>query len=272
MSEQPHRAPEPSRTTRLLVVDDSDDIRLMLRLAVEERADVELVAEADNGEEAIALAGALRPDLLVLDVEMPVLDGISALPRLRQVAPDTRVVMLSALAEPVYEERARAAGAVAYVHKSTPVTVLIDELLSAADLLDSVLHTLSSTHHGVAGDVTSPRLARRFLSDTLDSWGATDVVDTVTLLVSELVANVVVHTSTTPAVSVRLLTDRVHVEVSDGDPTLPEVKAAGIAATSGRGMAMVDALAMAWGAVPVEGGKIVWFDVARTPARDPHPS
>ena len=87
---------------------------------------------------------------------MPVLDGISALPRLRQVAPDTRVVMLSGLAEPVYEERARAAGAVAYVHKSTPVTVLIDELLSAADLLDSVLHTLSSTHQGVAGRRREP--------------------------------------------------------------------------------------------------------------------
>ena len=118
----PTFAPRAVRPARLMTVDDSDDMRLLLRLAVEDRTDVELVAEADNGEQAVALVGALRPDLLVLDVEMPVLDGISALPQLRRVSPDTRVVMLSNLAEPAYERRARAAGAVAYVHKSTPVT------------------------------------------------------------------------------------------------------------------------------------------------------
>src|SRR5436305_761121 len=158
-------ASQTVRPARLVVVDDSRDIRLLLRLSVEQRTDVEVVAEADNGEQAIALVGALRPDLVILDVEMPVLDGISALPKLREVSPDTRVVMLSNLAEPVYEQRARAAGAVAYVRKSTPVVGLVDELLRAADLLDSVVETLSGTYQGVAGDLTSPRQARRFLSE-----------------------------------------------------------------------------------------------------------
>ena len=72
--------------------------------------------------------------------------------------------------------------------------------------------------------------------------------------------------------SVRLLSDRVHVEVSDGDPVLPTKRDVGDQATSGRGIAMVDALALAWGAAPLEGGKVVWFDVAREPARDPHPT
>lgn len=256
--------------TRVVVADDSPDALLMLRLAIEGRDDVDLVAEAVNGEQAIAVAGALRPDLLVLDVEMPVLDGISALPRLREVAPNTRVVMLSNVAEPMIENRARAAGAVAYVHKSTPVTVLVDELLRAAALLESVLGTLSAGHKGAARDTLSPGHARRFLSETLDAWGESGVADTVALLVSELVANVVVHTSSAPEVSVRLLNDRVHVEVTDGDPNLPQPQVVGTDSVSGRGIAMVEALSLAWGAAAVDGGKVVWFDVARSSDPDLH--
>ena len=75
-----------------MIADDTDDIRLMLDIALGRRADVELVGEATDGQQAIDLVAALRPDLLVLDIAMPVLDGLSAAPRIREVSPETRVV------------------------------------------------------------------------------------------------------------------------------------------------------------------------------------
>ena len=240
-------------------------MRLLLHLAMEGRDDVQLVAEAADGEQTIDLVAALRPDLLVLDVEMPVLDGLSALPRLRSVSPDTRVVMFSALDSPQNRARAASSGATAYVQKGAAISDLVDELLRAGDLLDAVLDTLlpSTSHLDLPNDATGPSRARRFVTDTLTSWGTSELLSTVELLVSELVTNVVLHTSTAPEVSVRLLGDRVHVEVADADATPPAPRDAGPAATNGRGMALVDALSVAWGWTPTASGKVVWFDVAR---------
>ena len=253
------------RARRVVIADDTADIRLMLHIAMTQRADVELVGEARDGQEAIDLVAALRPDLLVLDIDMPVLDGLSALPRIREVAPDTRVVMLTAISNSEYRERAHAAGAVAYVEKTTSIRVLVDELLRATDLLGTLLGTLTpSVHEGVAGDARTPTEARLFVTDTLASWGEDDLADVVELLVSELVTNVVVHTEVAPRVSVRLGRDIVHVEVFDADPTMPAPRTPDRHATSGRGIPLVEMLSLDWGTTPVSGGKVVWFDVART--------
>jgi DNA-binding NarL/FixJ family response regulator len=260
-------AAAPPRRIRVAVADDTADMRLLLRTAMERRNDVELIGEATNGQEAIELAAALRPDLLVLDLAMPVLDGFDALPTLATVAPDTRIVILSALPATIHAVAARDAGAAAYLEKSAPIEVLIDELLRGANLVDAVLEGLSAAARLALGrDPTGPAQARRFVGATLGSWQETTLVDTVQLLVTELVTNVLVHTTTMPNVRIALLRDRVHVEVSDSDPTPPTVRHPPATAASGRGMALVQALASTWGTIRVDGGKVVWFDLERTRA------
>ena len=81
---------------RILIVDDNDDIRLLLRLQLEVLDFVEELYEATNGVEAIEQAGAHQPDLVLLDLGMPVMSGDAALPLLRTVAPSAYLVVHSA--------------------------------------------------------------------------------------------------------------------------------------------------------------------------------
>ncbi len=83
-------------TTRVLLVDDSEDMRLLCRLVLESDPLIEVCGEAANGAEAIECAGIDRPDVIVLDVEMPVMDGFTALPQLRERHPDIPVIMITA--------------------------------------------------------------------------------------------------------------------------------------------------------------------------------
>src|SRR5437660_1683704 len=92
--------PMGARTTgkvRVLLVDDLSDIRLVMRLLLEADGRAEVVGEAADGAEAVRLAGELHPDAVVLDLRMPGMDGVTALPLIRDAAPGTVVVALSAL-------------------------------------------------------------------------------------------------------------------------------------------------------------------------------
>jgi DNA-binding NarL/FixJ family response regulator len=101
---------------RLLLVDDHTLLRQGLRRVVED-AGFDVVGEAADGEEAVRLAVDLQPDLVLMDVSMPVLDGIEATRRLRQSVPEARVVMLTMHGEEDTVTRALRAGAVAYLLK-----------------------------------------------------------------------------------------------------------------------------------------------------------
>jgi len=101
---------------RLLLVDDHTLLRQGLRRAVEE-AGFDVVGEAADGQEALQLAAQLRPDLILMDVTMPVLDGIEATRRLRQLVPEARVVILTMHGEEDTMDQALRAGAVAYLLK-----------------------------------------------------------------------------------------------------------------------------------------------------------
>jgi DNA-binding NarL/FixJ family response regulator len=252
------------RPLRVVIVDDTPDMRLLLRTALAGRPDLQLVGEAGDGAVAIELAAGLRPDLLILDIEMPVLDGLSALPQLQAVAPDTRIVILSAFPASVHAHTALSAGAVAYVEKSTPITELLDELLRGADLLEAVAESLAaSARTSFSRDLGTPSVARRCIASTLATWETVDPIETIQLLVTELVTNVIVHTPGTPDVRVSLHPDFVHVEVSDPDAVTLSPHHASIDESSGRGLHLVESLAAAWGFVQVDDGKVVWFDVAR---------
>ena len=86
-----------SGKVRVLLVDDLPDIRLVMRLLLEADGRCDVVGEAADGAEAVRLAGELHPDAVVLDLRMPGMDGISALPLIRGAAPGAVVVALSAL-------------------------------------------------------------------------------------------------------------------------------------------------------------------------------
>lgn len=103
--------------------------------------------------------------------------------------------------------------------------------------------------------------ARRFAAATLESWGRGDLVDTVALLVSEVVTNVVLHAGTAGELVVERRDGRVRIEVHDGTGQLPQRKAYGEEASTGRGLALVELLADDWGAEPTDAGKRVWFEV-----------
>lgn len=264
---------EPREPLRVLLVDDSPDLLALLRTLFADRPHLEVAGQAGDGEAAVAMAASIQPELIVLDIAMPVLDGVAALPRLLEASPESRVVMLSALPRETSAPAALAAGAAAYVQKSVDTESLVDEILGGAGLLETALRSLSAiARESYAADPRSVGASRRFMTSTLEQWGERELADTITLLLSELVTNAVVHAQAAPDVTVRLLPDRVHVEVTDTapdtDPDAVRAKELDETSTGGRGLAMVEALSMGWGSVPLPGGKVVWFDVARTQATD----
>jgi DNA-binding NarL/FixJ family response regulator len=77
---------------RLLICDDAPDAREAVKVSLAEQPEIEIVGEAGNGEEAISAAADLHPDVILMDVKMPVVDGIVATKRIRDVLPRTRIV------------------------------------------------------------------------------------------------------------------------------------------------------------------------------------
>jgi response regulator NasT len=110
-----------SPATRILVAEDETLIRMDLVEMLTE-AGYEIIAQATNGEEAIALANEHKPDLAILDVQMPVLDGISAAEKIIVIAP---VLMLTAFSQRELVDRARDAGVMAYVVKPFTISDLV---------------------------------------------------------------------------------------------------------------------------------------------------
>ncbi|HSL30015.1 MAG TPA: response regulator transcription factor [Anaerolineales bacterium] len=101
----------------VLLVDDHVNLRKSLRFMLESSEDIEVIATASNGVEAISEARKHCPDVAVVDISMPVMDGIEATRQIRQHCQFTRVVMLSILDNPEYVQRALEVGAVGFVLK-----------------------------------------------------------------------------------------------------------------------------------------------------------
>jgi DNA-binding NarL/FixJ family response regulator len=121
-----------TRPIRLLLVDPQQAVRrgLKMRLALEE--DLEVVGEAGDATEAIPLARALRPDVIVMDIEMPGVSGIGITERLRAVAPQSAVVIFTLRDDAATRERARAAGAAAFVAKHRTEEALLTAIRGVA--------------------------------------------------------------------------------------------------------------------------------------------
>jgi len=253
----------PVAAVRVLVVDDEPDLRLLVRMVLERTQRFEVVGEAGDGLAAIALAEEHQPDLTLLDLSMPRMSGVAALPRIREVAPRSKVVILSGW-DPANAVEHTGAGAVAYLEKGISPTRLVDELLVVAGVLETVEQAVLQAKAQMAGEPASAGSARRFVAETLQRWDAANDLDTVSLLVSELVSNAIVHAQSDFEVSVLLRGHTIRIEVDDQSDAPPVPRDADIDDDSGRGMALVEALAIGWGVTERDGsGKTVWFEVPR---------
>jgi len=134
---------------KLLVVDDHEVLRQGLRFMLRGEPDVEIVGEATDGSEALELLRRLEPDVVLMDVRMPELDGLAALARIREDGSSVAVLMLSTYDDPAYVEEALRSGAAGYLLK----TVQPDELLRA-------IRAVSSGDGYLQAEITKPVLRR----------------------------------------------------------------------------------------------------------------
>jgi DNA-binding NarL/FixJ family response regulator len=258
---------------RVLVVDDDPDYRWLVRLALAPGSGFEVVAEAGDGREAVAEAANARPDVVLLDCTMPGADAFDALPGLREVAPDARIVLVSGHDAADLRVASRSAGAVGYLTKETPARRLGAELSALVGLVEAVEQLLAEASQRFEQDAQSPRAARRFVSQALTAVDDDDLTDTVTLLVSELVTNAVLHAGSEVEVLVRLTATAARVEVTDASAQAVAPRDAASDEDSGRGLALVGNLARRWGVREAPGGgKTVWFEVDRGPGVGGDPS
>ncbi|MGW3999006.1 response regulator [Amycolatopsis sp. NPDC004772] len=143
-------------TTRILLCDDQQLVRVGLRMIVESQDGLTVVGEAANGEEAVTLTRELRPDLVLMDVRMPVLDGVTATARICAELPDVRVLIITTFDLDEYAYAALRGGASGFLVKDAPA----EEMLVA---IRGVLRGDSM----VSPSVTR-RLLDRYLADDRD--------------------------------------------------------------------------------------------------------
>lgn len=113
---------------RVVVADDADGVRDLICLLLDLEPDFTVVGRATNGAEAIDLVSATGPDLVLLDVLMPVLDGMAALPRVRRLVPDARVVLFTGFSAHTMRDDALALGADDVMEKGLGSGSLVDRL------------------------------------------------------------------------------------------------------------------------------------------------
>jgi DNA-binding NarL/FixJ family response regulator len=139
---------------RILLADDHTILRQGLRSILEHQADFEVVAEADNGRQAVEFVRQLRPDVVVMDIAMPLLNGILATEQIRRETRCTHILILTQHENEEHIRRALAAGASGYLLKDTDSEALIN--------------AIRSVHKGES--ILSPAVTRLVIEDYL-RWG-----------------------------------------------------------------------------------------------------
>lgn len=257
-----------SSSYRVVIADDVADMRFLLRKALERSGRFTVVGEAGNGREAVAQAAEHRPDLALLDLSMPVMDGLEALPQIRGAVPDCTVVVLSGFDTDAMQGKAIDAGAAAYLVKGLQPNDLVDRLLAQLQPpkpvagapqippLDAPGMTFT-----LAAELSSVRQARRLVQGVLRDWSREDVADEVLLLTSELVTNAVVHARSEVKLTVVPIGSNLRVEVADSGEGSLQLREADENAVHGRGLMLVEAMSRSWGTSADEARKMVWFEI-----------
>ena len=183
-----------SKRIRVLLADDHVLIRAGLRLVVEAQADLTVVGEAGDGREAVAMAESLKPDVVVMDIGMPNLNGIEAARQVLEKAPDAQIVMLSMHSDEGYVLRALKAGAKAYLLKDSAEADLARAIRAAAEgksffspavgkvLLEDYVRKLQRTGGEDSYELLSPR-EREILQLVAEGKSSKDIANLLNLSV-----------------------------------------------------------------------------------------
>jgi DNA-binding NarL/FixJ family response regulator len=135
------------RAIQVLIVEDHMVVRQGLKALLEGEGDIKVVGEAENGRMAVEMANKLRPDVILMDIAMPQLNGLEATRQILASHPETRVILLSAYKDDAYIEKATALGAVGYLIKQTS--------------LDAIAKVIREVHRGRV--FFSPEVAKHLI-------------------------------------------------------------------------------------------------------------
>lgn len=152
-------------TPRILLADDHAVLRAGLRLLLTSQNEFDVVGEASSGTEALSLAERLQPDLILLDLSMPALGGLDALPALRKLVPSARILILTMHDDPQYLRQALKHGASGYALKKAADS----ELLSA---MRSVLRGEVYVHPSMTRVLLEDMLPESQSANREDTWGS----------------------------------------------------------------------------------------------------
>lgn len=119
---------DTDNTISIVIADDSDEFRTILRLFLESNQDIAVVGEASDGEEALSLIEALEPDILLLDLRMPRMDGFEVLEHLQENKSSAEVIVLTSHADFYYEKQVLTRGASRYLPKGSAPAHLIQTI------------------------------------------------------------------------------------------------------------------------------------------------
>jgi len=153
MSDPPH--------IRVLIVDDHPMVREGLKSLLSTSLDLEVVGEASNGEEAIALVPLVKPDVVLMDIVMPVMNGADATARIREQFPSVQVIALTSFADGEMVEQTLNAGAISYLLKDSRSEALTQAIRDARDgrgtIDSSAMQAVMHRRHNDAGKDLTPR-------------------------------------------------------------------------------------------------------------------
>lgn len=248
---------------KVVVVDDDADYRLVVKLALADHPYVTVEGEAGEVAAAVELLERVRPDFVLLDLELAGPDGRSLFSALKSASPTSAIIATSTSPEEGGGLSLPSGGVLGHISKGVAPARLGVEILLLAELIDAVDTALDVAATRLPREPASAAAARRFVEQTLSRWQCDEVIDTVKLLVSELVGNAIGHAHSEVEVIVHLLPDRLRVDVVDDDPDGPRRRAPSEGDIGGRGIAVVEAMAEAWGVSPRGPGKVVWFELPR---------
>ncbi len=119
---------------RVLLADDLPEIRTLVRTNLEFDGRFDIVGEASNGLEAVDMVLSHKPDVVVLDLAMPEMDGLAAISKIRQNSPGTKILVLSAFADDHHSGLVKELGANAFIAKDRPMDEVIEKIIEIAEI------------------------------------------------------------------------------------------------------------------------------------------
>ena len=126
-------ASPPEGVYRVLLADDFPDLRALVRTVLERSGRFTVIAEVGNGRDVVTAAKEHAPDITLLDLSMPFMDGLDALPMIREAAPDCRIIVLSGFEQEPTARRALDEGAAGYITKGVTPDRLVSEVLAIVE-------------------------------------------------------------------------------------------------------------------------------------------